>query len=100
MDSEVVQALIVLPMVLVESGLFYLLVRKLWKSSRLEAPSLGRYALGTQLNHFFTLHTQQNPNHPAQNNTYQRISLPQLHNQAAIQKSRVNPTAINPGYMR
>src|SRR6266446_9998830 len=37
MDSEVVQALIVLPMVLVESGLFYVVVRKVWKSSRLEA---------------------------------------------------------------
>jgi len=37
MDIEVVQALIVLPAVLVESGLFYLLLRKLWKRSRLEA---------------------------------------------------------------
>jgi hypothetical protein len=37
MDSEVVQALIVLLGVLVESGLFYVVVRKVWKSSRLEA---------------------------------------------------------------
>jgi hypothetical protein len=37
MDREVVQALIVLPMVLVESGLFYVVVRKIWKSSRPEA---------------------------------------------------------------
>ena len=63
-------------------------------------PSLGRYTLGTLLNHFFTHHTQQNPSHPAQNNTYQRISLPHLHNQAATQKSRVNPIAINPASRR
>ena len=46
MDSEVVQALIVLPMVLVESGLFYVVVRKVWKSSRLEA---GLMAIGLTL---------------------------------------------------
>jgi hypothetical protein len=43
MDSEVVQALIVLLGVLVESGLFYVVVRKVWKSSRLEA---GLMAIG------------------------------------------------------
>ena len=37
MDSELVQALTVLVGVLVESGLFYVVVRKVWKSSRLEA---------------------------------------------------------------
>ena len=46
MDSEVFQALIVLPMVLVESGLFYVVVRKVWKSSRLEA---GLMAIGLTL---------------------------------------------------
>jgi hypothetical protein len=37
MDSELVQALTVLVGVLVESGLFYVVVGKVWKSSRLEA---------------------------------------------------------------
>jgi len=46
MDSEVVQALIVLLLVPVESGLFYLVVRKIWKSSRLEA---GLMAIGLTL---------------------------------------------------
>jgi hypothetical protein len=37
MDIQVVQALIVLPALLVACGLFYVVERKLWKSSRLEA---------------------------------------------------------------
>ena len=37
MDIEVVQALIVLPAVLLEMGLFYVALRKVWERSRLEA---------------------------------------------------------------
>jgi hypothetical protein len=40
MDIEVVQALIVLPAVLLEMGLFYVALRKVWKRSRPEARSM------------------------------------------------------------
>jgi hypothetical protein len=46
MDIEVVQALIVLLMVAVEGGLFYLLARKFWKTSRQET---GLMAIGLTL---------------------------------------------------
>jgi hypothetical protein len=46
MDIEVIQALIVLPMVVAEGGLFYLLARKFWKASRQEA---GLMAIGLTL---------------------------------------------------
>jgi hypothetical protein len=37
MDIEVVQALIVLPAMVLEMGLFYVALRKVWKRSRPEA---------------------------------------------------------------
>ena len=37
MDIEVVQALIVLPAMVLEMGLFYVALRKMWKRSRPEA---------------------------------------------------------------
>ena len=46
MDTEVVQELIVPPMVIAEGGLFYLLARKVWKATRQEA---GLLAMGVTL---------------------------------------------------
>jgi hypothetical protein len=46
MDIDVVQALIVVPMVVAEGGLFYLLARKFCKAARQEA---GLLAIGLTL---------------------------------------------------